>query len=387
MMATNPGPVKQENSVVVQNIKSDSQDETDNSSTLNSTPPKKRKPTSRNQQKYRKAWEHYPEFKAWLESVENNVYKARCKLCCKVLVADLSVLQCHALSLKHIRNVEESDVAKQALDSLSAHGSRRPSEPPSRALFKREHQSRPRFEKLKSKEPSEEISLDSLSIADPHSEGSSFTPEGGYIEPITIDMSQVHHVSTTRKPAEPASFTSKAVVTKPAPPWKATAIVNGHVTRLELNDYKGRYLILFFYPQDFSAVCPTELLALSDRVLEFRALQTEIVACSVDSHLTHLAWARTPRAEGGLGNPKIPLLADPTHSIARDYGILLPDLGHTLRAHFIIDRRGVLRHMQINDLGVGRSIDEMLRITQALQHVDETETGCPVDWKPGMPNV
>lgn len=78
-------------------------------------------------------------------------------------------------------------------------------------------------------------------------------------------------------------------------------------------------------------MCPTELLNLSDRVLEFRTLQTEIVACSVDSHLTHLAWARTPRAEGGLGNPKIPLLADPTHSIARDYGVLLPDLGHSLR--------------------------------------------------------
>lgn len=80
-----------------------------------------------------------------------------------------------------------------------------------------------------------------------------------------------------------------------------------------------------------SAVCPTELLALSDRVLDFRALQAEIVACSVDSHLTHLAWARTPRSEGGLGNPKIPLLADPTHSIARDYGVLLSDLGHALR--------------------------------------------------------
>uniref|UniRef100_A0A1B6FPC9 thioredoxin-dependent peroxiredoxin n=1 Tax=Cuerna arida TaxID=1464854 RepID=A0A1B6FPC9_9HEMI len=386
MMANNPGPVKQENFIVLENANPDSQDDNDNSSTVNSTPPKKRKPTSRKQQKYRKAWEIYPEFQTWLDSVENNVYKAKCKLCCKVLVADLSVLQSHAQSLKHIKNVEECTVAKQALESLSAHSSGRPSEPPSRALFQREHQLRARFEKQKSKEFSEEISFDTLSLTE-QTEGSTFTPEGGYIEPITIDMSQIHHVPTSRKPPEPASFVSKAVVTKPAPPWKATAIVNGHVTRLELNDYKGRYLILFFYPQDFSAVCPTELLALSDRVLEFRALQTEIVACSVDSHLTHLAWARTPRAEGGLGNPKIPLLADPTHSIARDYGILLPDLGHTLRAHFIIDRRGVLRHMQINDLGVGRSIDELLRITQALQHVDETETGCPADWKPGMPNV
>uniref|UniRef100_A0A1B6FZR7 thioredoxin-dependent peroxiredoxin n=1 Tax=Cuerna arida TaxID=1464854 RepID=A0A1B6FZR7_9HEMI len=325
-------------------------------------PNKKRK--ALRTKKFRSDWLSFEMFKGWLRA-HPNPERAMCTACNIVLNAGKSELEKHATSIKHQKRMMEYkqhsrfDYENDEPNVILVDPSGTEGEEGGSSFLQRHEQT----------------------------EGSTFTPEGGYIEPITIDMSQIHHVPTSRKPPEPASFVSKAVVTKPAPPWKATAIVNGHVTRLELNDYKGRYLILFFYPQDFSAVCPTELLALSDRVLEFRALQTEIVACSVDSHLTHLAWARTPRAEGGLGNPKIPLLADPTHSIARDYGILLPDLGHTLRAHFIIDRRGVLRHMQINDLGVGRSIDELLRITQALQHVDETETGCPADWKPGMPNV
>ncbi|XP_054260080.1 peroxiredoxin-4-like isoform X3 [Macrosteles quadrilineatus] len=365
--------------LVLKSANSVSQDDTGNESSTQSiaTPPKKRK--SRKQQKYRKAWEHFPEFSFWLEEVENNCYKARCKVCSKVLVADISVLQSHSQAIKHLNNSEEFRQGIKTLEALSGVGSGRSSDPPSRSLFQRKSAN----EEQKAKEVAEDIDFDCLSISDHLQE--QLSAEGNYTE--HSEGQQLSAMSGRRPVAEPPSYTSKAIVTKPAPPWKATAIVNGHVTRLELNDYKGRYLILFFYPQDFSAVCPTELLSLSDRVLEFRAVQTEIVACSVDSHLTHLAWARTPRNEGGLGNPKIPLLADPTHSIARDYGVLLPDLGHTLRAHFIIDRRGILRHMLVNDLGVGRNIDELLRITRALQYVDETETGCPADWKPGLPGV
>ncbi|CAH0386301.1 unnamed protein product [Bemisia tabaci] len=181
------------------------------------------------------------------------------------------------------------------------------------------------------------------------------------------------------------SSQSKAAVSKAAPFWKASAIVNGHVTELKLSDYKGRYIVLIFYPQDFSRVCQSELLAISDRISEFRALNAEVVACSVDSFLAHQVWCRTPRSEGGLANPKIALLSDPTHSISKDYGCFMPELGHTLRAYYIIDHRGIIRQITINDISVGRSTDELLRLVEAFQQTDETEASAPADWKSGQP--
>uniref|UniRef100_A0A1B6E202 thioredoxin-dependent peroxiredoxin n=1 Tax=Clastoptera arizonana TaxID=38151 RepID=A0A1B6E202_9HEMI len=340
---------------------------------------KKKGPTTRKQQKYRKAWEFYPEFEQWLECDETNVYKARCKMCCKVMVADLSVLQLHSIAKKHLKICEEFNKAKATLASISTSQPGRANLPPSRKV------AQARSQKVLPQDNLNDISVESLTLTD-SIDASAFNIDPNYSEQGTEGMrtfSTIGKLSST----ESHTMMSKAVVTKVAPNWKATAIVNGHVTRLELLDYRGRYVVMFFYPHDFSALCPTEILALSDRISEFRALQTEVVACSVDSHLTHLAWARTPRSEGGLANPKIPLLADPTHSIAKDYGVLLHDVGHTLRAHFIIDCRGIIRHMGINDINVGRSIDELLRLVQALQHVDETESGCPADWKPGQPTV
>ena len=131
--------------------------------------------------------------------------------------------------------------------------------------------------------------------------------------------------------------------------------------------HQGKYLVFFFYPLDFTFVCPTEILAFNDRAAEFKALGAEVVACSVDSHFTHLAWMNTPRKEGGLGRLDIPLLSDLTHSISKDYGVYLEDNGHTLRGLFIIDDRGVLRQITMNDLPVGRSVDETLRLVQAFQ--------------------
>jgi len=345
----------------------------DNTLEEEETPSKRRKSSNRGGKKFRQEWLAFDMFKGWLRA-HPNPERAMCTGCNIILNAGKSELEKHATSIKHQKKMLEFKRQQQ-------HNIQYEAETPQNVILTVENH-----------DPEDAMGSSFLQRQD-HLEVSSFTPEGSYLDQqvlgVEISGSQMAGgMSSGRsKTTETPSYNSKAVVTKPAPPWKATAIVNGHVTRLELNDYKGRYLILFFYPQDFSAVCPTELLALSDRVQEFRVLQTEIVACSVDSHLTHLAWARTPRTEGGLGNPKIPLLADPTHSIARDYGVLLPDLGHSLRAHFIIDRRGILRHMLVNDLGVGRSIDELLRVTQALQHVDETETGCPADWKPGLPSV
>ncbi|XP_033224830.1 peroxiredoxin-2 [Belonocnema kinseyi] len=181
--------------------------------------------------------------------------------------------------------------------------------------------------------------------------------------------------------------TTKAVIGKHAPFWEGTAVVNGEFHDIKLSDFHGKYLVFFFYPLDFTFVCPTEILAFSDRVEEFKRLNTEVVAASVDSHFTHLAWINTPRKEGGLDKIKIPLLSDLTHKIAKDYGVYLEDLGHTLRALFIIDGKGVLRQITMNDLPVGRSVDETLRLVQAFQYTDEHGEVCPAGWKPGQDTI
>lgn len=128
-------------------------------------------------------------------------------------------------------------------------------------------------------------------------------------------------------------------------------------------------------------------MAFSERFDEFKKINTEVVACSVDSHFTHLAWINTPRKEGGLGKINIPLLSDLTHSIAKDYGVYLEDLGHTLRGLFIIDDKGILRQITMNDLPVGRSVDETLRLVQAFQYTDNHGEVCPAGWKPGQDTV
>uniref|UniRef100_A0A3Q1J8E9 thioredoxin-dependent peroxiredoxin n=1 Tax=Anabas testudineus TaxID=64144 RepID=A0A3Q1J8E9_ANATE len=180
---------------------------------------------------------------------------------------------------------------------------------------------------------------------------------------------------------------SKAKISKPSPHWEGTAVINGEFKELKLSDYKGKYLVFFFYPLDFTFVCPTEIIAFSDRVHEFRAINTEVVACSVDSQFTHLAWINTPRKQGGLGQMKIPLLSDLTHQISKDYGVYLEDQGHTLRGLFIIDDKGILRQITMNDLPVGRSVDETLRLVQAFQYTDKHGEVCPAGWKPGSDTI
>nr|ABY76309.1 thioredoxin peroxidase [Ixodes ricinus] len=176
---------------------------------------------------------------------------------------------------------------------------------------------------------------------------------------------------------------SKAQISKPAPDFTGTAVVDGEFKEFKLSDFKGKYLVFFFYPLDFTFVCPTEIIAFSDRVKEFKALNAEVIACSVDSPFTHLAWINTPRKQGGLGPIKIPLLSDLTHQISKDYGVYLEDLGHSLRGLFIIDDKGKLRQITMNDLPVGRSVDETLRLVQAFQYTDKHGEVCPAGWKPG----
>ncbi|XP_060096635.1 peroxiredoxin-2 [Heteronotia binoei] len=174
-----------------------------------------------------------------------------------------------------------------------------------------------------------------------------------------------------------------AHIGKPAPNFSATAVVDGAFKEIKLSDYRGKYLVFFFYPLDFTFVCPTEITTFSDRVEEFRKINCEIIAASVDSQFTHLAWINTPRKEGGLGPTSIPLVADINHSIAQDYGVLKEDDGIAYRGLFIIDDKGIVRQITVNDLPVGRSADETLRLVQAFQFTDQHGEVCPAGWQPG----
>jgi len=151
-------------------------------------------------------------------------------------------------------------------------------------------------------------------------------------------------------------------------------------TPVSLEDYRGKWLVLFFYPLDFTFVCPTEIIALSDRIQEFHDLDAEVLGVSVDSEHSHRAWIKTPREQNGLGDLKYPLGADITKQVSRDYGVLLEDQGIALRGLFIIDPDGVVQHATINSLNVGRNVDETLRVLEACQ----TGGLCPANWKPGQ---
>ena len=154
-------------------------------------------------------------------------------------------------------------------------------------------------------------------------------------------------------------------------------MVKSDFVELKLSDFLGKYLILLFYPLDFTFVCPTEIIAFSDRMAEFRALETQVLAISTDSKFTHLAWINTSRKQGGLGAVNIPLLSDATHQISKDYGVYLEHLGHSLRGLFIIDGNGIVRQITMNDLPVGRSVDETLRLVQAFKYADAHGEVCP----------
>ena len=176
---------------------------------------------------------------------------------------------------------------------------------------------------------------------------------------------------------------SSIQIQKSAPAFSATAVVNGEFKKVSLSDYKGKWVVLFFYPLDFTFVCPTEIIAFSDRAAEFRSRRCEVIGCSIDSEYSHLAWINTPRNKGGLGKMEIPLLADLTKSIAKSYGVLLEDDGVALRGLFIIDPKGILRQITVNDLPVGRNVDEVLRLVDAFQFTDEHGEVCPANWSKG----
>jgi alkyl hydroperoxide reductase subunit AhpC len=177
------------------------------------------------------------------------------------------------------------------------------------------------------------------------------------------------------------------LVTKPAPDFKADAVLkDGSFGSISLSQFRGKYVLLFFYPLDFTFVCPTEIIAFSDRVKDFEALGVEVIGVSVDSHFSHLAWRNTPRTQGGIGPIAYSLVADLNKQIARDYDVLLND-AVALRGLFLIDKNGVVRHQVVNDLPLGRSVDEALRMVKALQFFEANGEVCPADWQEGKKTI
>ena len=172
------------------------------------------------------------------------------------------------------------------------------------------------------------------------------------------------------------------LVQHPAPDFSATAVIGGEFKTLGLSQYRGKWVYLFFYPLDFTFVCPTEIIAFSDAAPRFEKLGTQILGCSIDSEFVHLRWIETARNDGGLGGLKYPLIADVKKNIAQAYDVLNAD-GVALRGSFIIDPKGIVRQATVNDLPVGRNVDEALRLIEAFQYTDAHGEVCPAGWQQG----
>lgn len=176
------------------------------------------------------------------------------------------------------------------------------------------------------------------------------------------------------------------------PEFKAVAVSGEEVTNVSSEDLKGKYAVLIFYPFDFTYVCPTELIAFSEKMDEFKKLDTLVYGISTDSHFTHMAWMKTPRNEGGVGMLNYPLISDFSKKISKNFGFLVTDpedelIGAALRGLVIVNPEGIVRHVQINDAAVGRSVEEVLRLIEAFKYTDENGVVCPANWKPGSKTI
>lgn len=169
------------------------------------------------------------------------------------------------------------------------------------------------------------------------------------------------------------------LVGKKAPDFKATVVYPDGFKEVQLKNFEGKYVLLFFYPLDFTFVCPTELLAFQEKKAELEKLGVILLGCSVDSHFSHYAWLSTPRAKGGIEGVEYGLISDIGGNIARDYDVL-SDQNIAYRGLFLIDKEGVIRHQLVNDLPLGRSVDEAVRLVKALQHVETHGEVCPANW-------
>ena len=175
------------------------------------------------------------------------------------------------------------------------------------------------------------------------------------------------------------------LVGKPAPEFNVKAVVNGGeiVDSYTLSSLRGKYVLLFFYPLDFTFVCPTELHAFQEKLAEFEKRNVQVLGCSVDSWHSHVAWLNTPKALGGIQGVTYPILSDFHKTISRDYDVLKESLGASYRGLFLIDKAGIVKHQLVNDTDLGRSIDEAVRMVDALQHTEKYGEVCPANWKSG----
>ncbi|KAI0244296.1 Peroxiredoxin 1 [Massospora cicadina] len=180
----------------------------------------------------------------------------------------------------------------------------------------------------------------------------------------------------------PSRVTYTNLLNKIAPQFKAQALIDGEFKEISLSEYEGKYVVLFFYPMDFTFVCPTEIIAFSDAAEKFAELNTVVLGCSTDSEYAHLVFSKTARKEGGLGGCKIPLISDQDHSISKAYNVF-HDKGIAYRGLFIIDPEQKVRIVQVNDLPIGRSVKETMRLLEAIQfHAAHGEV-CPANWEKG----
>jgi peroxiredoxin (alkyl hydroperoxide reductase subunit C) len=177
------------------------------------------------------------------------------------------------------------------------------------------------------------------------------------------------------------------LVGKPAPKFKSQAVVNGQIKEVSLDDYKGKWVMLFFYPLDFTFVCPTEIIGYGDKMADFQKRGVEIVGCSIDSQYSHLAWSNTPRNKGGIQGVAYPILADVTKQISRDYGVLDEAKGIALRGTFLINPEGNVVHETVNFFNVGRSIEEAIRLVDAFQFAAKSGEVCPANWSTGKDTI
>lgn len=175
-------------------------------------------------------------------------------------------------------------------------------------------------------------------------------------------------------------------VTSLAPDFTAEAVIGSEFKSLKLSDYRGKWVVLFFYPLDFTFVCPTEIVEYDAKLDEFKKIGAEVIGVSIDSKFSHLAWKQKARKEGGIGDIKYPLVADITKQISKDFGVLIDsgdDAGVALRGTFIIDPKGIIRQATVNDLPVGRNIDEAIRLVKAFQFNEKHGEVCPANWTEG----
>uniref|UniRef100_A0A224Z5W8 thioredoxin-dependent peroxiredoxin n=1 Tax=Rhipicephalus zambeziensis TaxID=60191 RepID=A0A224Z5W8_9ACAR len=313
-------------------------------------------------QKFRESWLQDERFKNWLVSVPNDPYRARCKLCNADLRAGKSELEKHARTKHHRDTVKAVEDVKALLGFAN----------------QAEAQTLPEMTEMQSADQSnnsfqvqeEELSRPMTTLA-PRRRRSSPPPVASapavrcHLPPLGIlPQVQCH-----------------------APDFKGIAVMDSQVREIQLSDYEGKFLLLFFYPQDFSLACPSELVEYSERAAEFRSLNTEILAISTDSYCTHLAWTNTPRKLGGLGKVNVPLMSDFTKKISKDYNVLLEETGTALRASFIIDTKGMIRQITINDVNLYRSVDETLRLLKALQYVEKHGAAICASWEPEPPGA